>query len=564
MSLDFSRCKLPPFVHQREDTEWLVEQLYAFIASEMRTGKTKIVIDAAQFLYTAGKINQVIVVTPAPVRDVWADKQFGEIRKHLWDGIHATVTEYHARTRTWTTGGTEDPSLDFYVTNFEFLRAPTRLNELFKVCGPKTLLVGDESSFLKNYAAQQTRAFNALRLKCGRVVLLNGTPIFHSPLDLFSQGNILHPSILDCKFITKFKAKYAVQSPVLGLGGKPLTTNWGTVIKQIDGWVNLDDLERRFKPHTRRRLQSECLDLPPKLDPVTMTATLTTKTWRTYKTMRDELVVWLSNGNVAIASTAAIKALRLSQITGGFLSGVECAGVDDAGISIEPGLLESLDYGDGNGRNNSVAGETIGRDARDAEEDPSGIEGYQRADSDGSESSIDIVGTEKLDVLLWFIGERLEPDPNLHLVVWSRFRNEAFRAYDAIREKFPQFQTGLLLGGQSRADRTRALSLLKPETSPVGPVCVVGIEGTGSFGIDMCAAHTCVTLSSGYSPGKSAQTLDRVYGPGQKYPIAYYNIVAVGPRGQKTIDHDILTARQTGENIAQRTAAAWVEVLKRE
>jgi hypothetical protein len=127
-----------------------------------------------------------------------------------------------------------------------------------------------------------------------------------------------------------------------------------------------------------------------------------------------------------------------------------------------------------------------------------------------------------------------------------------------------QFETAVLLGSQKKEYRLRALALLKPETSPAGPVFIAGIEGTGSFGLDMTAAHTCVTLSSGYSPGRSAQTLDRVYGPGQTAPIAYFNIVAVGPKGQKTIDHDILKARMTGERIAQRTAAAWVKVLKEE
>jgi hypothetical protein len=71
-------------------------------------------------------------------------------------------------------------------------------------------------------------------------------------------------------------------------------------------------------------------------------------------------------------------------------------------------------------------------------------------------------------------------------------------------------------------------------------------------------------MSSGYSPGRSAQTLDRVYGPGQKFPIAYYDIIAVGPKGQHTIDRDILLTRRNGEDIAQRTAAGWVKALKDE
>lgn len=542
MSLDFSKCRLPPFAHQREDVAWLVEHPYAFIASEMRTGKTKIVIDASQFLYEAGIVDTVIVVAPAPVRDVWADQTLGELAKHLWLTTPATVTEYHARVRTWA-HQSRSPSLRFYVTNFEFLRNKNRLDDLLPACGPKTLLVLDESSFVKNHSTAQTKACMQLRKACGRVVLLNGTPLFHSPKDLFSQGNLLHPSILDCKYVTAYNARYAVMEPVLERG-KPMR-RYGRVVQAVAGWRNLDDLQRRFAPVTVRRLQKDCLDLPPKLDPVTLTATLN-ESWLAYKQMRDEMVVWLKS-NVASAATAAIKVLRLSQITSGFIGGVEDHNI---GEEYDAGRVRADSEGFfGDGSELSADDEVAGRDPRRSK-------AHQDAPA--------VVGREKLDVLLWFIEQRLEEDPDLHLVTWSRFRAEVERTLAAVIAKFPQFETAAIWGGQKKAERLHALALLKPETSPTGPVFVAGIEGTGSFGLDMCAAHTCVTMSSGYSPGRSAQTLDRVYGPGQRHPIAYYDIVAVGPKGQKTIDRDILLARRAGQDVADWTTAAWVKALTEE
>src|SRR6188508_120729 len=96
MELDFSQARLQPYQHQREDAATLVEKPFVFITSEMRTGKTKIVIDAAHFLYLQGKINRVVIVAPAPVRDVWFDPDFGEIEKHRWESVNNHVTEYHA------------------------------------------------------------------------------------------------------------------------------------------------------------------------------------------------------------------------------------------------------------------------------------------------------------------------------------------------------------------------------------------------------------------------------------------------------------------------------------
>lgn len=528
--LDFSRCPLQPFAHQREDTAWLMTQPYAFIASEMRTGKTKIVIDAAQFLFEADLIDKVIVVAPAAVRDVWFDPDLGEIAKHAWMGTRHGVLEFHGRNREWVLGERETivgsvtmprKPLVWVVTNFEFIRLKERLKQLSIACGPKTLLVLDESSFVSNHAAAQTKACIQLRKKCGRVVLLNGTPIFHSPLNLFSQGNLLHRSVLDCQFVTHFKARYAIQQPVKRGDGSQLTAGKRNLaVTSVVGWTNLEDLERRFAPVTVRRMQADCLDLPPKLDPVTLTATLTPKTWQAYKAMRDDMVIWLTESTVATSATAAVKALRLSQITGGFVGGVENAGIELVGsAAARDGIVDT----------------------------PAPVE----------------LGREKLDVLLWFVEQQLEADPNLHLVTWSRFRAEALRAEAEVKKRFPQFETAVIMA-QPHAERLRALSLLKPETSPKGPVFVAGVEGTGSFGLDFTAAHTCVTMSSGYSPGRSAQTLDRVYGPGQTQPIAYFDIIAVGPNGQKTIDRDILLSRREGHNVAMRTAAAWIKTLKEE
>lgn len=551
-SRDLSDMRRWPFTHQVEDVESALQHPYYFIASEMRTGKTKIVIDTAQYAYFQNLIDRLIVVVPQPVRDVWFDPEFGEFQKHLFNRITATIIEFHSRVRTWRWGAgrvldprepiTPERKLEVIITNYEFLRSKARVGQLMPYCGPRTLIAADESFFLKAHDSQQTISFLQLRKACGRVILMSGTPIYHSPLDLFSQGNILHPSILNCKYVTYFKARYAIQEPVLTTGGKALKGPRGHEVQKITGWTNLDDLQRRFAPVTVRRLQKDCLDLPPKLDPVTLTATLTPETWRIYTEMKKDLLVWLKSGEVSRSGSMAIRVMRLAQITSGFLGGVEDPAIDDV---VEDDLLASLDLSEiKNARLSATPPEPV--------LDPKGGTPHQ------------IIGREKLDVLLWFLKQRLEADPNLHVVTWARFRPEIFRLMDEVQQAFPQFVTGTIVGSQKRDERLRSLSLLHPDTALPEPTFVGGIQGTGSFGLNMTAAHTCITISSGYSSGKVAQTLDRVYGPGQTEPIAYYNIVAVGPKGQKTIDHDVLAAVLSGENIAMRTASAWVRALSKE
>jgi len=546
--IDISRCRLPPFMHQREDTVALVGSPYLFITSEMRTGKTKIVIDAAQILFELNLIDRVLVVAPAPVRDVWFGQDLGELRKHLWMDLPAVVVEFHSRMRSWEWGPPAVRRLEWVITNYEFIRTRRHLDELRTYCTKRTLLVGDESSYLKNHDAQQTKAFADLRWLSGRVVLLNGTPISHTPLDLFSQGNILHPNILKCKYITHYKARYAKQEPVLKAGGDPVLTPKGFPVQHIVGWTNLEDLQQRFAPYVIRRLQKDCLDLPPKLDPVVLTAELTPQTWKLYKQMRDELVVWLSDNTVATAQQAAIKTLRLAQITSGFLGGVEDALDQEDADDLLPGLLESLDLGDGPGPSLTATETLLRREIR-----------APRVIAPTTE-----VGREKLDVLLWFLDQQLEADGNLHTVTWCRFRAEMLRMMDAVAQKFPQFTTGRIIGGQKKAERQEAMRLLHPETSPSGPVFVGGTYGTGSFGLNFTAAHLSINVSFDFSLGKFLQAKDRVYGPGQTKPVAYFDIVATGPKGQKTIDHHIVEARLNNENIATWTTAMWVQKLKAE
>lgn len=544
MPLDFSRCRYPPFRHQAEDAERLVRYPIIFNTSEMRVGKSKITIDAAQFLFEQKVIDRVIVVAPSPVRDVWFDKTLGELRKHLWLETSAIVMEYHQRTRGWNWGPEGNKQLQWIVTNYEYLRSDEHRRHLYPYCTPRTLIVGDESSYLKNHTAAQTEAFSDLRWRCGRVVLLNGTPISHSPLDLFSQGNILHPHILDCRYITHYKSRYAQQQVVKKKNGEVLLSPKGREIRVITGWVNLEDIQRRFAPYVIRRLQKDCLDLPPKLDPVTMTAEMTPTTWKLYKEMRDDLVIFFENNTVATARQAAIKTLRLRQMTSGFVGGVEDLGLDED--QVLPGFFESLDLGTGMHPEGSVT-------VPAALPVPRGVHPVHE------------IGREKLDVLLWFIGQRLDENPNAHMVVWCAHRWELARMMREVSAKFPQMEIGQIHGDQKPADRQWAMKLLHPETSPSDrPVFVGGTYGTGSFGVNFTAANISVNLSFDFSLGKFLQSKDRVYGPGQVSPVAYFDVVATGPKGQRTIDHHIVESRRNNENIAEWTSQAWVSKLKDE
>jgi hypothetical protein len=379
-----------------------------------------------------------------------------------------------------------------------------------KYATPQTLLVLDESSAVKSHRAQQMKACHKLRKKCGRVVILNGTPVANTPMDMYAQGEILSPDILEVKSYFHFRARYAV------MGG------WQQ--KQIIEYQRLDDLQDRFKPYVLRRLKKDCLDLPPVLPAVTLTVPLEPSTWKIYKAMRDEMVAWLSDSTVSVASQAIVKSMRLAQITSGFLGGV---------------VEEIVDVDDNN--------ENV-------------TESY---------TQVEEVGREKLDFILQWHKDQLAIDPNLKLLVWSRFIPELTRYLKEVQKTFPTHKIGCvagkaLLGMKKREERDAAMRLLDPRTAPSGPVTVGGTLGTGSLGHNFTACHTTVSMSSDFSPWKKEQADARVDRPGQVHAVSNFDIVATGPNGQKTIDHHITKARRSKEDIAKWTTAAWIHALTEE
>lgn len=550
-----AQCHFKPYDHQLDGIDRLVNRNIFALFDEPGAGKTLQVIVAAQILFMQGQIDKVIVVCPASVRTVWTDPELGELKKHLWDSTPVTVTEYHNKLRRWRQGPDNAPRrLNFIVTNYDYIRTadPTssrrrwvpgpKLQRLLEVADSRTLFVLDESSAVKSYKALQTKACRAIRSRTGRVVLLNGTPIENSPGDLFSQSYMMSPDILGCPTWLHFRSRYAI------------TTAHKKGFDQIIGWQNIDDLRERIRPYALRRLKKDCLDLPPKLPVVAITVALNEKTWKFYKQMRDELVAWLTEQSVSISAQAGVKVMRLAQLCSGFIGGVVELDNDEY-VLPESNLATD-------GRPAWLPLERAPEVVKKAEpiEDLTQIAASELRDI----RNIAQVGREKIDALLSWLTDRREIEPNVKVIVWCRFRVELYRL-KAELEKRGDFRVAAIHGAQKREEREHALRLLHPATAPKDDACVVlGTLGTGARGLNLTASHTVVYMSNDFRYGTYVQSEERVHRPGQTSPVEYFDIIATGPQGQRTIDHTLLAARERKENLARWTTAAWVSELTRE
>lgn len=518
--IDLSRAALPPFIHQAIGVKAIVNNPYFLLADEMGAGKTKQAIDAAQILYIRKQIDKVLVISPAPVRSVWFDRELGELKKHLWPDLCSMIIEFHkGKDRIWSHGKPfTKPYLEWVITNYDYVRSGDGYEEIIGWCKEsRTFVIFDESSALKNRNAAQSKAAIHIRNKCSRVLLLNGTPITHSPADMYMQGRIMHKDILDCRAFFDFRARHMV------MGG------WED--KQVIKWKDLEDLQRRFAPYVLRRLKKDCLDLPEKMPPVMFQMPLTEKTWRIYKDMRDQLVVWLSAQQVSVAGQAIVKVLRLAQITSGFLGGVE----DEPEVTAPAAELPDwLPFED--------------------------VDLPMVANRQG----VQIVGSEKLDFFLDWLELSLYKQPNMKMILWCRFKQELFRVLAAVNARFPQVTTAAMHGGQKNAERNATKRLLDPRTTIPGPLVAAATLGTGSIGLTLTAADVNFYMSLNRTLLHLLQSIDRTHRPTQVNPVSYYYALATGPKGQKTVDHVIYSALETRERLADWTVSAWVKALTEE
>lgn len=516
-TIDWSRCATVPRQHQKDGVWALIKRTFFALFDEVGCGKSKQVVDAACIEYEAEDIDTVVVVAPAFARGVWADPDpaLGEVAKHSWPSITYYMAEYSVNKPKSLGWAPEQAHLRWVVTNYEFIRSDERLMPLLKfLTKRKFLLVCDESWNLNDDSTAQWKATHKIRVKAARVVLLNGTPGL--PMNLRAQMRMLDPSILGFwdasrnkwnTTMTAFRARYALLKP-------------NVTFPMITGYQNLEELREKISPHVLRRKTRECFDLPPVLDPVLIEAKLSDANWKIYKQMRDEMVAWLGTENgmdvVSVAKQAIVKSMRLTQITSGFIGGVQTLSLDG----------ESLDFSEG-----------------------------VRVDSTLEHASIlapKEIGREKLDATLAWI-ERLDPTPD-RLLLWCHFRLEVERtalALGALRKTFK------LYGQQSKDDRQQAVSSLNPAIPQTELIGVVGNPSAGGAALNLAGASIAISLSHETKLRVYQQARGRIDRPGQTQSIRYVDVVATGPKGQRTIDHHILAALRSNQDLSEWTAATW-------
>ncbi|MGB1877253.1 MAG: SNF2-related protein, partial [Rhodospirillaceae bacterium] len=306
--------KTTPYEHQRKalSDSWAAEYYALFM--EMGTGKSKVTVDNIAILYEQGKINAALIIAPKGVYDNWVK---GEIPVHLPDRIERQVLRWQpTKTKKYETElidfiTSEEKHLKVFVVNVEAFSTPRgyQAAQAFLHQNPANMVVVDESTTIKNRKAQRTKNIIKLRDMAKYRRILTGSPITKSPMDLFSQCDLLREKCLGFNSYFAYQSRYAnVQKRTMGHRS----------FQQIVGYRRLDELSEKLDLFSNRVLKKDCLDLPEKVY-IRRNVELTPEQYTLYIQMKKLALAKMDSGELATTASVLTQIMRLQQICCGHL-----------------------------------------------------------------------------------------------------------------------------------------------------------------------------------------------------------------------------------------------------
>ena len=297
--------KTIPYKHQRDAlNKGALLKNYAYFM-EMGTGKTKVIIDNATYLYQQKEIKEVIVIAPNSVYRNWVQEisDHSPITPYIW------CWKVNKEKELIRAGKSKE--LIYILMNVEALSHKSGqrwLHQRLNLTGKVSMMVIDESTTIKAPTALRTKAICKLSTMAKYRRILTGSPVTKSPLDLYTQCAFLSKALLGFESYYTFRARYAVMQQI-ELGGRQ--------ILMPKYYTNLDELEMKLKTFSFRVTKDQCLDLPPKVY-MQRDVHLTPEQKNIYETLRIKARATIADDTVSFANKL-VEILRLHQICNGFL-----------------------------------------------------------------------------------------------------------------------------------------------------------------------------------------------------------------------------------------------------
>jgi len=329
--------KTIPYRHQLLEFERSAEMPARALLWQMRTGKTKVIVDTACHLKQQRLIDTVIVVAPNGVHSNWTRR---ELPKHHWDTVQYQAMPWnsfvagtsadnliktHGITKAdyaqwqqdheawWDT--TKDmlatDLLSWWSFNSESMTRDDVRRLLARIVRRRKsiMIVFDEAHDFRTPGSKRTKMARALAHKCSYRRLLTGTTVTNSPLHAYSQFELLEQAALGYGTYGEFKdhfAEYTVER-----------TRQGRSYPKLKEFKNLDELRDAIGKLSSVILREDCEDLPDVVKERRDIA-LTEEQRKLYQELHHKFTLEVGGKEISIGENAA-RFIKLQQVVSGFI-----------------------------------------------------------------------------------------------------------------------------------------------------------------------------------------------------------------------------------------------------
>lgn len=175
------------------------------------------------------------------------------------------------------------------------------------------VIIVDESHKIKGVSSNTSRLIARLSDIAPRRLILTGTVMPHSPMDVFAQWRFLQPTAFgELRGGERVRATFARFQRRYGVMG-------GFMGREVVSYQNLDELQDIMADNAIVVKKEDAdIDLPQMTD-IEVPVVLSPKEQRAYDTMKKDLQTSLADGTLAQASNKLTQMMRLRQITAGHL-----------------------------------------------------------------------------------------------------------------------------------------------------------------------------------------------------------------------------------------------------
>jgi SNF2 family DNA or RNA helicase len=571
---------------------------------DMGTGKTKVLIDTAAWLYDQGEIDSLIVFAPKGVYRNWQDE---EIPKHMPDHV-----KY--RLAAWASSPTaEDKAaislleqrdsarvLRILLVNVEALSTKRAFEYVEKfMLGCKPLLAIDESTVIKHGESKRTKAVIWLGKYAPYRRIMSGEPAANSPFDLYAQFDFLDPFMLGYSSFYSFRnhfgkvvGKQQVNEVERVKGWRGMTSDElraagldpdvvnavrrgvGKSYTAVLEYRNMDELQKVISPHSFIVKKEDCLDLPPKtygqryveMSPAQKEA---------YSAMKASCMVevegLLRRLQDQSASAAPAKVTRNPPLILPAKPGLRSASPEDAFAYFRA----SVEAAGGQGSLFEAAAPDVcdcWEGIKDRPLSPTCPLCGAPMPSGGKFSTASIVITQLLrlhQIVCGFVktdaGEEIDlGDTNPRIeellsileghggkaIVWANYRRSIGQIRDALAKEYGPEAVATYYGGTKDKDRRAAI---KNFQDPKSPLRWLVANRSAAYGLTLTAADLMVYFSNDYDREVRGQSEDRAHRIGQDKKVLYLDLICRG-----TVDEKIIRALRDKKDLSQMvTPSNW-------